>query len=84
MTFALDEPMEEGECSKANGAQNTTELHYNYRADFQFPETYTNDDDYDEYDDCDDDDDDFFEGNARSVVSQRRKNTGVPKNVYSL
>uniref|UniRef100_G1PXE4 ADP ribosylation factor like GTPase 13A n=1 Tax=Myotis lucifugus TaxID=59463 RepID=G1PXE4_MYOLU len=43
VTFALDEPMEEGECSKVNGAQNTTELHYNYRADFQFPETYTND-----------------------------------------
>ncbi|XP_014398066.1 PREDICTED: ADP-ribosylation factor-like protein 13A, partial [Myotis brandtii] len=30
VTFALDEPMEEGECSKVNGAQNTTELHYNY------------------------------------------------------
>lgn len=60
MTFALDEPMEEGECSKVNGAQNTTELHYNYRADFHFPETYTNDeDDYDDYN-CEDDDDDFF------------------------
>ncbi|XP_059534630.1 ADP-ribosylation factor-like protein 13A [Myotis daubentonii] len=60
VTFALDEPMEEGECSKVNGAQNTTELHDNYSADFHFPKTYTNDeDDYDDYN-CEDDDDDFF------------------------
>ncbi|KAK1346664.1 hypothetical protein QTO34_000524 [Cnephaeus nilssonii] len=59
VTFALDEPMEEDERSEVNGAQNTTELHYKYKADVQFPATYTNDDDeYDDYDDDDDDDDD--------------------------
>lgn len=89
MTFALDEPTEEDKCSEVNGAQNTTELHYNYKADVQFPATYTNDDnedDDDNYDDDDDDDDydDLFEGSARSVVSQRRKNTSVPKNVHTL
>ncbi|KAM5290317.1 LOW QUALITY PROTEIN: ADP-ribosylation factor-like protein 13A [Glossophaga mutica] len=57
VTFALDEPMEEGEYSGNNGARNTTELHCNQDADFQLSATYTNDNDYD-------DDDDLFEGNA--------------------
>ncbi|PNJ40752.1 ADP-ribosylation factor-like protein 13A [Pongo abelii] len=29
VTFALDEPMKEGECSRRTRAQNTTKLHYN-------------------------------------------------------
>ncbi|XP_036296024.2 ADP-ribosylation factor-like protein 13A [Pipistrellus kuhlii] len=68
VTFALDEPMEEDECSEVNGTQNTTELHYNYKADVQLPATYTNDDNeyvYDDDDDDDDYDDDLIEGNAR-------------------
>lgn len=66
MTFALDEPMEEGECSGGNRSQNTTELHYNQSTDLQTQATYV---------DNDDDDDDLFEGNAGSVVCQRRKDT---------
>ncbi|ELK05141.1 ADP-ribosylation factor-like protein 13A [Pteropus alecto] len=51
VTFALDEPMEEGECSGGNRAQNTTELHYNQSTDLQPQATYVDNDD----------DDDLFE-----------------------
>lgn len=56
--------MEEGECSGRNGAHNTTELHYNRSTDLKPQATY-----------IDNDDDDLFEGNAGSVVCQRRKDT---------
>ncbi|XP_019572180.2 ADP-ribosylation factor-like protein 13A [Rhinolophus sinicus] len=62
VTFALDEPMEKGECSGETGAQNTTKLNYSQNPDLQPPATYDDDDD-------DDDDDDLFEGNAGSVQS---------------
>lgn len=56
--------MEEGKCSGRNGAPNTTELHYNRSTDLKPQATY-----------IDNDDDDLFEGNAGSVVCQRRKDT---------
>ncbi|XP_014651207.1 PREDICTED: ADP-ribosylation factor-like protein 13A [Ceratotherium simum simum] len=58
VTFALDEPMEEGECSGGNGVRNTSELHYKQSDDLQPPAPYV--------------DDDLFEGNAGSAVSQRK------------
>lgn len=59
VTFALDEPMEEGECSGRNRTRNTTELCYNQSDDLKHPAPFV--------------DDDLFEGNAGPVVSQKRK-----------
>lgn len=69
MTFALDDPMEKGECSGKIGAQKTTKLHYNQSPDLKRSGIYDDDDD------DEDDDYDPFEGNAGSGVSQRRKDT---------
>ncbi|XP_027789619.1 ADP-ribosylation factor-like protein 13A [Marmota flaviventris] len=44
VTFALDEPMEEGECSGGNGAQNITEPHYNRSNNLQTPAPYVGED----------------------------------------
>ncbi|XP_008058026.1 ADP-ribosylation factor-like protein 13A [Carlito syrichta] len=43
VTFALDEPMEKDECSEENGAQNTTELHYNQSDELQNQAPYGDD-----------------------------------------
>ncbi|XP_047571856.1 ADP-ribosylation factor-like protein 13A [Lutra lutra] len=43
VTFALDEPMEEGECSGGNRTRNTTELCYNQSDDLQTPAPIVND-----------------------------------------
>ncbi|XP_064134522.1 ADP-ribosylation factor-like protein 13A [Loxodonta africana] len=59
VTFALDEPMEEGESSAGNEDQKANELHYNQSANLQTPAPYVNDDP--------------FEGNIGPVVSQKRK-----------
>lgn len=67
MTFTLDDPMEKGECSRGSGARDTTKLHDNPSTNLKPPATYDDDDDID--------DDDLLEGNAASVVSQRRKDT---------
>ncbi|XP_023588158.1 ADP-ribosylation factor-like protein 13A [Trichechus manatus latirostris] len=63
VTFALDEPMEEGECSTGSEDQKANELHYNQSANLQTSAPYI--------------DDDSFEGNIGPVVSQRRY-TGLP------
>ncbi|XP_049727407.1 ADP-ribosylation factor-like protein 13A [Elephas maximus indicus] len=44
VTFALDEPMEEGESSAGNEDQKANELHYNQSANLQTPAPYVNDD----------------------------------------
>ncbi|MBZ3875992.1 ADP-ribosylation factor-like protein 13A [Sciurus carolinensis] len=56
VTFALDEPMEEGECSGGNGAQNITEPHYNRSNNLQTPAPYVGDD--------------LFEGNIEPVTRE--------------
>ncbi|VCW84655.1 unnamed protein product [Gulo gulo] len=48
VTFALDEPMEEGECSGGNRTRNTTELCYNQSDDLQPPAPFVNDDLFEE------------------------------------
>ncbi|KAM9577779.1 LOW QUALITY PROTEIN: ADP-ribosylation factor-like protein 13A [Trichechus inunguis] len=63
VTFALDEPMEEDECSTGSEDQKANELHYNQSANLQTSAPYI--------------DDDSFEGNIGPVVSQRRY-TGLP------
>lgn len=59
VTFALEEPMEEGECFGGNGSHNITEHHYNQRDNLQSQDPYA--------------EDNPFEGNAGSMVRQRRK-----------
>uniref|UniRef100_G3UF60 ADP ribosylation factor like GTPase 13A n=1 Tax=Loxodonta africana TaxID=9785 RepID=G3UF60_LOXAF len=48
VTFALDEPMEEGESSAGNEDQKANELHYNQSANLQTPAPYVNDDPFEE------------------------------------
>nr|XP_014710316.1 ADP-ribosylation factor-like protein 13A [Equus asinus] len=48
VTFALDEPMKEGECSERNGARNTTELYYKPGDDSQPPAPYVADNHFEE------------------------------------
>ncbi|XP_077000962.1 ADP-ribosylation factor-like protein 13A [Tamandua tetradactyla] len=48
VTCALDEPMEEGECSEGNGAKNTTELHEKQCCDLQTPAPEIGDDPFEE------------------------------------
>ncbi|XP_072812532.1 ADP-ribosylation factor-like protein 13A isoform X2 [Vicugna pacos] len=48
VTFALEEPMEEGECSGGNGSQNITEHHYNQRANLQSQDPYAKDNPFEE------------------------------------
>nr|XP_020140547.1 ADP-ribosylation factor-like protein 13A isoform X2 [Microcebus murinus] len=43
VTFAIDEPMKEGECSGRNRAKRTNELRYNRRKDLQTPALYNDD-----------------------------------------
>uniref|UniRef100_A0A8D2DHB7 ARF like GTPase 13A n=1 Tax=Sciurus vulgaris TaxID=55149 RepID=A0A8D2DHB7_SCIVU len=59
VTFALDEPMEEGECSGGNGAQNITEPHYNRSNNLQTPAPYVGDD--------------LFEGNIEPVTREEER-----------
>uniref|UniRef100_A0A452U7S1 ADP-ribosylation factor-like protein 13A n=1 Tax=Ursus maritimus TaxID=29073 RepID=A0A452U7S1_URSMA len=61
VTFALDEPMEEGECSGRNRTRNTTELCYNQSDDLQPPAPLV--------------DDDLFEGNAGPVKKLEKWDT---------
>ena len=68
VTFALDEPMEEGECSGGNRAHNTSELRYNQSVGLQRTAPYAKDN--------------LFEGNAGSVISQRRKSIRSSLMVY--
>ncbi|XP_039074031.1 ADP-ribosylation factor-like protein 13A [Hyaena hyaena] len=48
VTFALDEPMEEGECSEGNRTQNTTELCDNQSDELQTPAPCIDDDHFEE------------------------------------
>ncbi|XP_036127617.1 ADP-ribosylation factor-like protein 13A [Molossus molossus] len=69
VTFALDESMEEDECSGNSEAQIITEPHYNHSADFQPPATYTDDDDDDDDEYYIDDDNLFEEPSAKKRMA---------------